>query len=168
MAEGGALECRWRAAVCTSKCGCEVAVAGEADFEGERRQVIVPVKEVEGAGETQPELVTVKGHAFHLLEDLGEIDRGAVDFGGYVGESPATSQVGGEEEFDAVDCALMPKCAGGVTCGARSEGTLNQGNRQAFGFEGFGDAFAQAVTKHCHEGLGPRIDAQTMRTESRF
>jgi len=73
-AEGSAFEGGGGASVGSAEGGGEVAVAGEADLEGESCEVFELVEQVEGAGEAQAKLIAVERHAFDLLEDLSEID----------------------------------------------------------------------------------------------
>ena len=95
--ESGAPEGGGGTSVSTTKGSGEVAVAGEADLKGECGEVVVVGKKVEGAGESEAELIPVEGHALNLLKDLNEVNGRAVDFGGDVGEGPTAGEVGGEE-----------------------------------------------------------------------
>ncbi len=91
-----------------------------------------------------------------------------MDFGGDVGQGPATGEVGGEEKLDAIDNAFVTVGAGGVASGARSECALDESNGEALGFEVFGDTFAETVAKHGDECLCTCVDAEALGTEPRF
>ena len=52
----------------------EMAVAGKAEIERQRRQIIRARQQIEGAGKAQAQVIAVERHAFDLLEHLGEID----------------------------------------------------------------------------------------------
>jgi len=88
--QGGAFEGGRGASVCAAEGGCEMAVAGEADFEGEGGEVVEPSEEIERARKAKAQLIAVKRHSLDLLKDLREIDGGAVNFSGNVGQGPAT------------------------------------------------------------------------------
>jgi hypothetical protein len=163
--ESGAPEGGGGTSVSTTKGSGEVAVAGEADLEGESGEVVVVRKKVEGAGEAEAELIPIEGHALNLLKDLGEVNGRAMDFGGYLGEGPTASEVGGEEELDAIDDALIAEATAWSAGGAWSEGALDEGEREAFCFEGFGRFFAEAVAEHGHEGLGACVNTKSMGAE---
>ena len=85
--------------------------------------------------------------------------------GGDVGEGPSAGEVGGEEKLDAVDGALIAVGAARTASGARTESALEKGEREAFRFEGFGCAFAEAVTEHGDKGLSAGVDAKAMGAE---
>ncbi len=52
-----------------------MAVAGEAKVEPEGSQIVVLRKEIQGARETQAQLVAIEGQSLDLLEHLCEVDR---------------------------------------------------------------------------------------------
>src|SRR5262249_48681967 len=83
--------------------GAEMTVAGKAEIEAERGQIVILAKEIERAGKAQPQLVAVERRRFHLLEDLGEIDRRDADLPGDLGECPAPCEIGGEHQLCPVD-----------------------------------------------------------------
>ena len=109
-------------------------MTGEADFKSERCEIRVSIEQIERSRETELKLVAIEGHSLDLLEDLGEIDGGAMDFCGDVGEGPAAGEVGGEEELDAIDHALVAIGASGVPASARPESALDESYCQALGF----------------------------------
>src|SRR3954467_9758229 len=81
----------------------EVAVAGEAQFESQGRQVVIFGHEIERAREPQVELVTIERRPLDLLENLREIDSGPADFRSDIGEGPASRQVTAEKQLYAID-----------------------------------------------------------------
>jgi hypothetical protein len=88
-----------------------------------------------------------------------------VNFGGNGGEGPATSEVRGEKELDAVDHSLITEGSLGATGGAWSEGALKESQGEALCLERFDGAFAEAIAKHGDKSLSAGIDAMTVRTE---
>ena len=42
---------------------------------------------------------------------------------------------------------------------------MDEGEREAFCFEGFGRGFAEAIAEHGNERLGACVDAKSMRAE---
>ena len=71
----GPLEFRGRAAVDAAECGAEMAVAGEAEIQAQRGQILILREEIQRAGQPQPQLVAIERHTLHLLKDLRQIDR---------------------------------------------------------------------------------------------
>src|ERR1700722_5395219 len=84
----------------------EVAVAREAEIEGDARQVGIVPEKVERARKTQLKLVAIERQAFDLLEHLGQVDCGDADGGRDLRESPAAAEVGCQYELGAVDSLL--------------------------------------------------------------
>jgi hypothetical protein len=66
-----------------------MAVAGEAEVEGQRGQVLRIAQQIERKGEPQLQLVAVERQAFDLLEDLGQVARRDAD----LGQGPAPAEV---------------------------------------------------------------------------
>ena len=64
-----------RAAVDLAERRREVAVAGEAEVESERGEVVVLREQVQRPRETQPEMIAIERQALDLLEHLREIHR---------------------------------------------------------------------------------------------
>ena len=52
-----------------------MAVAGKAEIETERGQILILAEQIECTGKPQPQLVAVKWRRLDLLEDLGEVNR---------------------------------------------------------------------------------------------
>lgn len=142
-----------------------MAVAGEAEVEAEPGEIVAGGEELEGAREAEPQLIPVERHPFDLLKDLGEINGRAADFGRDFGEGPAAREVAGQDEFHAVHETLAGDAGGGGVGGARSQGTQDEGQCQAFGFQRLGNAVTQAVAQEGDEGLGSRVDAQALVRE---
>src|SRR5258705_8264283 len=145
--QGELLEFGRRAAIDITERSTEMAVAGEAEIQTKTGEVVATADQVESASQTEAELIPVQGHAFHLLEDLREIDGGAADFGGDVGQGPAARQIARQHELDAINEPLASDGGGRGVRRARSESALHQSQGKAFGLEWFGDVFAQAMTK---------------------
>ncbi|MNL36163.1 hypothetical protein D3C87_1582330 [compost metagenome] len=74
-----------------------MAVAGEAEIEPELGQVVIAAEQVERAGKPEAQLVAIKRHAFHLAEDLGEIDGRHTGLVGNLRQCPASREVGGKQ-----------------------------------------------------------------------
>src|SRR6266567_6586826 len=92
-AEGGALKVGRRSTVGLAECSTEVAVTGKAQVQAQCRQVVVMLKQVKGPCKPQPQLITIKRHALHLLKDLREIDRRTVNFSCNFRQCPTPRQV---------------------------------------------------------------------------
>src|SRR5882762_2553864 len=83
--QNGLPEFRRRAAVGFAERGAEVAVAGKAKVEAEGCEVVILSEKIQRARQAQSQLIAIQGHAFDLLENLREINRGAADFRGNLG-----------------------------------------------------------------------------------
>ena len=81
----GPLEFRGRAAVDAAECGAEMAVAGEAEVQAQRGQILILREKIQRPRQAKAQLVAIERYALHLLEDLRQIDRGSSQLGGDLG-----------------------------------------------------------------------------------
>jgi uncharacterized protein YdhG (YjbR/CyaY superfamily) len=159
------LELGGRTAVGLAEGGAEMAVAGEAEVEAQRCEVMVLRKQMERAGKAQSQLIAIERHAFDLLKHLSEVDGRAANLGGDLGQGPAARRVACKHELDAIDQTAPSRASGGRMRCARPQCALRQGQGQAFGFKELGHIASQAVTEQGYEGLGAGIDAQPLRVK---
>jgi hypothetical protein len=142
-----------------------MAVAGKAQICGQSRQIVVLRNHIQGSRETQPQMITIQGNAFDLLEDLRQIYRRAANFGGDIRKCPAPGQIAGQQDFDAVR-----EAAAGMSCsrrvrGARPQAAAHQGQQQTFGLQRLNGTIVQAMPKQCDQRLCARIDALILAAE---
>src|SRR5262249_6800689 len=143
----------------------EMAVTGKTEVETKSSEIVILCEEVERAGETEPQLIAIERHAFHLLENLREVGRRAADVGGDFGERPAACQVAGEHELPAVHKALAAKAGGGMTRRSWTEGALYESEGETLRFERLGDTMTKTMAKKRNESLRTRVNTQPLLTE---
>lgn len=100
--QGGLPEGGRRTSIDLAERGAEVAVAGEAKFEAELRQVFILPEKIQRSCEPQTQLIAIQRLTFYLLEDLREIDRGAAYFSGDFGQRPSSRQIARQHELSPV------------------------------------------------------------------
>src|SRR5258706_16122698 len=108
-----------------------MAVAGEAQIQTKRGEVVVLRDEVERAREAQAPLVAIERHAFDGLENPREMHRRAAHLRGDLGERPAPRGIAREDELGAIDKALVARTPVGFMGWARSQRTPHQWEGEA-------------------------------------
>src|SRR5262249_11768801 len=97
--KGVAPERRRRAAVGLLEGGREMTVTGEAEIEAQRGEVVILRQQIERSCESELHLTAIQRHAFHLLKDLREVDRGMANFGADLGQCPAPGRSARQHHF---------------------------------------------------------------------
>src|SRR4051812_48267152 len=145
-----------------------MAVAGEAELQAQRGEIVVLAEQIEGPREAQAQLIPIQRHAFHLLKDLREIYGRAADLGGDLSERPAARQICREYELHSIHEFLPTHARLCVPLCAWPERTTHECQRQTLGFQLLRDTATQTVPKKRDERLRARIDAQPLLAECKI
>ena len=89
-----------------------MAVAGKAELEADRGQVVMRSEQVERPCQPQTQVIAVKRHRFERLEKLGQIDRRDTHLRRDLAECPAASKIARKHQLRAVDQLLATISAG--------------------------------------------------------
>src|ERR1700678_4103493 len=81
----------------------EMAVAGEAQVHPESAEVLISTKQVQGARQSQSQLIAVQRHPFHLLEHLREVHGGDANLNRYLSQRPTSRRIRRQYQLGSVD-----------------------------------------------------------------
>jgi hypothetical protein len=140
-------------------------VAGEAEVEAERGEIVGLRQQVQRPRQAQVQLVAIERHAFDGLEDLGEVDRRAPHLGGDLGQGPATGRIGAKHKLGAVGEPTASRRPADGAAGARSESAAGQGEGETLGLQRLEGAGGEAVAELGGQRLGLRVDAAALVVE---
>src|SRR5262249_26221924 len=126
-----------RIAVKLAKCGAKVTVTAKAEIQSQSRQVVAARKEVQGTRQTEPQLVLIQRQSLYLLENLSEIDRRNAQFGGDLGQSPASRQIARQHQFGSIYQFLATNRRARRVRTPRPESLSQQSQCQDLSFQGF-------------------------------